>query len=82
MCINYNEVLLRQARVTAVCNAVHSVEHRLCRWLLQSSDRAESSTVNLSHELLAEMLGVRRTSVTQVAQKIQSTGAIRYARRH
>lgn len=80
MCINYNEILLTQARVTAGCNAVHPVEARFCRWLLQSSDRAESNTVNLTQELLAEMLGVRRTSITQVAQKIQDTGAIKYSR--
>jgi CRP-like cAMP-binding protein len=80
ICINYNEVLLTEARVTAVCNAVHSVEERFCRLLLQCSDRAESNTIDLTHELLAEMLGVRRTSITQVAQKIQSTGAIRYSR--
>jgi CRP-like cAMP-binding protein len=80
MCINYNEVLLTQARVTAACNATHPVEARFCRWLLQSSDRAESNAVNLTQELLAEMLGVRRTSITQVAQKIQDTGAIKYAR--
>jgi CRP-like cAMP-binding protein len=80
MCINYNEVLLRQARITAACNATHPVEERFCRWLLQSSDRAESNTVNLTQELLSEMLGVRRTSITQVAQRIQDTGAIRYSR--
>jgi CRP-like cAMP-binding protein len=80
MCIRYNEVLLTQARVTAVCNAIHPVEERFCRWLLQSSDRAESSTVHLTQELLSEMLGVRRTSITQVAQKIQDTGAITYSR--
>jgi CRP-like cAMP-binding protein len=80
MCINYNEVLLTQARITAVCNAVHPVEERFCRWLLQASDRAESGTVHLTQELMAEMLGVRRTSVTEVAQKIQGTGAIKYSR--
>jgi CRP-like cAMP-binding protein len=79
MCIGYNEILLNQARVSAVCNALHSVEQRLCRWLLQSSDRAESNTFYLTHELLAEMLGVRRTSVTRVAQKIHRAGAIRYS---
>jgi len=80
MCINYNEVLLTQARVSAACNATHTVEERFCRWLLQSSDKAESNTVSLTHELVAEMLGVRRTSITQVAQKIQDTGAIKYSR--
>ena len=80
LCIRYNEVLLSQARVTAACNAVHVVEERFCRWLLQSADRAGSSTVNLTQEFLAEMLGVRRTSVTEVASKIQNTGAIKYSR--
>jgi hypothetical protein len=76
----YNEVLLSQARVTAACNAMHVIEARFCRWLLQSADRAGNTTVNLTQEFLAEMLGVRRTSVTEVASKIQSAGAINYAR--
>ncbi len=80
MCIQYNEVLLSQARITAACNALHIVEARFCRWLLQSADRAESSTVALTQEFLAEMLGVRRTSVTEVASKIQALGAINYSR--
>jgi CRP-like cAMP-binding protein len=79
-CVQYNEVLLSQARVTAACNAMHLIEARFCRWLLQSADRAGNSTVNLTQEFLAEMLGVRRTSVTEVASKIQSTGAINYSR--
>jgi CRP-like cAMP-binding protein len=80
LCIQYNEVLLSQARVTAACNAVHVIEARFCRWLLQSADRAGSSTVNLTQEFLAEMLGVRRTSVTEVASRIQIAGAINYSR--
>ena len=80
MCIQYNEVLLSQARITAACNALHAVEARFWRWLLQSADRAESDTVMLTHEFLAEMLGVRRTSVTEVASKIQAAGAISYTR--
>jgi CRP-like cAMP-binding protein len=80
MCIQYNEVLLAQARITAACNALHAVEARFCRWLLQSADRAESDTVVLTHEFLAEMLGVRRTSVTEVASKIQAARAISYTR--
>jgi len=51
-----------------------------CRWLLQSADRAGSDTVTLTQELLAEMLGVRRTSVTEVAGKIQDQGLITYSR--
>jgi CRP-like cAMP-binding protein len=78
--IRYNEVLLSQARVTAACNALHSIEARFCRWLLQCADRAASDTVPLTQEFLAEMLGVRRTSVTEVASKVQSAGAISYSR--
>jgi CRP-like cAMP-binding protein len=80
LCIRYNEVLLSQARVTAACNALHSIEARFCRWLLQSADRAASDTINLTQEFFAEMLGVRRTSVTEVASKIQNAGIITYSR--
>ncbi len=80
LAIRYNEVLLSQARVTAACNALHPIEARFCRWLLQSADRAASDTVPLTQEFLAEMLGVRRTSVTEVASKVQGTGAITYSR--
>jgi CRP-like cAMP-binding protein len=80
LCIRYNEVLLLQARITAACNALHPVEARFCRWLLQSADRAESGNVPLTQEFLAEMLGVRRTSVTEVASNIQKRGAITYSR--
>ena len=80
LCIRYNEVLLSQARVTAACNALHSIEARFCRWLLQSADRAASDTIALTQEFLAEMLGVRRTSVTDVASKVQAAGAITYSR--
>jgi CRP-like cAMP-binding protein len=80
LCIRYNEVLLSQARVTAACNALHSIEARFCRWLLQSADRAGSNTVALTQEFLAEMLGVRRTSVTEVASRVQGAGVITYSR--
>lgn len=80
LCIRYNEVLLSQARVTAACNALHQIEARFCRWLLQCGDRAGGDTVELTQEFLAEMLGVRRTSVTEVASKVQNAGVITYSR--
>jgi len=80
LCIRYNEVLLSQARVTAACNALHPIEARFCRWLLQSADRSAGDTVALTQEFLAEMLGVRRTSVTEVASRVQSAGVITYSR--
>ena len=79
LCIEYNEVLLSQARVIAACNALHSVEARLCRWLLQSADRANSDRVALTQEFLAEMLGVRRTSVTAVAKTLHDQGVLNYS---
>jgi CRP-like cAMP-binding protein len=79
LCIEYNEVLLSQARVIAACNALHSVEARLCRWLLQSADRANSDRVALTQEFLAEMLGVRRTSVTAVAKTLHDQGVLDYS---
>jgi CRP-like cAMP-binding protein len=66
--------------VTAACNALHVIEARFCRWLLQCADRAGGDTVNLTQEFLAEMLGVRRTSVTEVASKLQNAGHITYSR--
>lgn len=80
LCMRYNDVLLLQARVTAACNAVHNINARFCHWLLQSSDRAQSDSVPLTQEFIADMLGVRRTSVTDVASQIQKTGSISYSR--
>jgi CRP-like cAMP-binding protein len=80
LCIYYNEVLLIQARVTAACNALHPVEARFARWLLQSADRAECVTVSLTQELLSEMLGIRRTSVTEVAGNFQQAKIISVVR--
>jgi CRP-like cAMP-binding protein len=80
LCIRDNEMLLAQARVTAACNALHTVESRFARWLMQTSTVIESDTITLTQEFLSEMLGVRRTSVTNVASKLQADGAISYTR--
>ena len=79
LCVECNEALLSQARVIAACNALHSVEARFCRWLLQSADRANSDTVGLTQEFLSEMLGVRRTSVTAVAKSLHDQGVLNYS---
>ena len=57
LCIRYNEVLLSQARVTAACNALHSIEARFCRWLLQSADRGGNDTVNLTRNFSPKCSG-------------------------
>ena len=78
--IRHKESLLVQAQCTAACNSLHKLEARLCRWILQSRDHIDSDEVNLTQEFLAEMLGVRRTTVTLVAQSLQKAGLIRYKR--
>ncbi len=76
----YTEVLWTEAQQTAACNAAHEASERLCRWLLQSADRIGSNNVPLTQELIAEMLGVRRTTVTILAQSLQARGLIKYSR--
>jgi CRP-like cAMP-binding protein len=68
---------LRFADQSVVCNAYHSVEQRACRWLLTVRERAGSNEVHLTHAMLAEMLGVRRQSVTEVLQELQRREAVR-----
>jgi CRP-like cAMP-binding protein len=80
MCLRFNEVLLLHARVSAACNVLHPAEARFCRWLLQSADRAEGDTIGLKQDFMAEMLGLRRTSVSDVAGKLQALGLITYSR--
>ena len=78
--VRYGEMLLIQVQQTAACNALHAVEARLSRWLLQARDRLDSNTIKLTHEFLSQMLGVRRTTVTVVATVLQQAGLIRYHR--
>jgi CRP-like cAMP-binding protein len=78
--VRYGETLLIQVQQTAACNALHDVEARLSRWLLQARDRLASNRIQLTHEFLSQMLGVRRTTVTVVAHMLQQAGLIRYHR--
>lgn len=78
--VHYNEILLAQVQQSAACNALHEAEARFCRWLLQSRDRSDSDVVPITQEFLAQMLGVRRTTVTLVAQSLQDDGLLRYRR--
>ena len=80
LALQSNEVILAQTQITAACNALHNIEQRFCRWLLQTWDRSENDTITLTQEFLSEMLGVRRTSVTEIASKMQAEGLIRYRR--
>lgn len=76
----HTEALLGHATQAAACNALHSVEARLCRWLLTCHDRMSGDTVALTQEVVADMLGVQRTTVTAVARTLQGRGLIRYRR--
>lgn len=69
-----------QVEQSVACNALHSVEERLCRWILMSADRGDGKVVPLTQEYLAIMLGVQRTTVTQAARTLQAAGLINYAR--
>lgn len=80
MIVRQAEVQLIQTQVTAGCNALHHVDARLARWILQCRDRTENDTIGLTQEFLSEMLGVRRTSVSEVAQKLLDAKLIRYSR--
>jgi CRP-like cAMP-binding protein len=72
----YNEALLAQAYHTVACNAVHPVEARCCRWLLSTHDRLDQDALPLTHEFLAEMLGVQRSTVSTVLRGLQMSGLI------
>jgi hypothetical protein len=78
--IRHEQVLLAQAQQSAACNASHTVESRLCRWLLRLRDLTQLTKLNITQEYLAHMLGVRRTSVTFVAGTLQRAGLIRHRR--
>jgi CRP-like cAMP-binding protein len=78
--LRYTHGLLAQISQSAVCNRFHSVEERFCRWLLISSDRAKSDTINLTQEFISQMLGTARTRVTMAALPLQDAGLIRYRR--
>jgi CRP-like cAMP-binding protein len=78
--LRYKEGLLAQVQQTAACNALHPVEARLARWLLQALDRVEDPNLPLTQDCMAQMLGVRRTTVTLIAGKLQSENLIRYRR--
>lgn len=80
MLLRYMHALLTQISQSAVCHRFHTVEQRLCRWLLVMHDRARQDVLEMTQELLAEMLGVRRPGVTVAAGVLQDAGIIKYSR--
>ena len=80
--LRYTQALMTQISQTAVCNRLHSMEKRLCRWLLLSHDRVRSEELLMTQEFISNMLGGRRESVTVAAGRLQDAGLIYYARGH
>ena len=76
MLLRYTQALMTQISQTAVCNRLHSLEQQLCRWILLSHDRLNSDKLVMTHDLISNMLGVRREGVTLAAQKIAEKGLI------
>jgi CRP-like cAMP-binding protein len=80
--VRHGQALFVQAQQTAGCNASHSVEARLARWLLRVRDLSGSNHFTLTQELMAQMIGARRNSVSIVANTLQQARYIRYSRGH
>jgi CRP-like cAMP-binding protein len=80
--LRYTQAQITQMVQTAICNRHHSVEQRLCYWLLISLDRITGYELIMTQELIANMLGVRREGITEAAGKLQRAGLIHYSRGH
>lgn len=80
--LRYTQALITQMSQTAACNRHHSVEQRLCRWLLLTLDRAPFQELIMTQEQIASMLGVRREGITEAAGGLQRAGIIHYRRGH
>ncbi len=80
MLIRHEQTVYSQAQQSAACFATHHIYARLCRWLLRARDLSGSDNLNFTQEYLAQMLGVKRTSVTLVAHTLQAANLIKYSR--
>jgi CRP-like cAMP-binding protein len=78
--LKFTQALITQISQTAVCNLHHSVDQQLCRWLLLSLDRLPDNKLQMTQELISNMLGVRRQGVTESAGKLEHEGLISYSR--
>ncbi len=80
--LRYTQALIAQTGQIAVCNRHHSLEQRFCRWILSCLDRLPSNELTMTQELIADMLGVRRESITEAAGELQEAGLIHCRRGH
>jgi CRP-like cAMP-binding protein len=76
MIVRYCDTLLAQVQQSVVCNTVHHVQERLCRWLLHAHDRIEDDTIPLTQEFLSGLLGVQRTTITAICRMLQAEGIV------
>jgi CRP-like cAMP-binding protein len=82
LALRYTQALMTQMSQSIVCNRFHTVSQQLCRWLLLCLDLLPGNELNMTQELIANMLGVRREAVTEAAGKLQTAGLIEYRRGH
>jgi CRP-like cAMP-binding protein len=78
--LRFTEAMMARVLQNVACNAVHSVEARACRWILTMHDRLDRDTVPLTHEFLADMLGVQRSTVSSITRSLQEAGFIKQGR--
>jgi CRP-like cAMP-binding protein len=78
--LRYTQALIAQTGQIAVCNRLHSLKQQLCRWILSCLDRLPSNELTMTHEVIADMLGVRRGGVTEAAGYLHKAGLIHYSR--
>jgi CRP-like cAMP-binding protein len=76
MTVTYGELLLIKAQQTAACNGLHDASSRICRWLLQTSDKTESDVIPFTQEFLGQMLGVQRTTVSEAVSRLNEVGLV------
>lgn len=76
----YLEALSLRTLQSVACNAIHDVEARTCRWLLSTSVRIDLETIPLTHEQIAEMIGVQRSTMSAILKRLQNRGLIRQVR--
>src|SRR6202795_1644170 len=77
----YIQAFLEQVLVSVACNGAHSLKQRLARWLLMMRDRSDDDALQITQNLLAEMLGVQRPTITNAARDLESAGLIERGRR-
>lgn len=80
MILRYTQLMLSQMAQAVICNRHHAMEPQVCRWLLSAFDRIDGDELALTQETIAQLLGVRREGISEVARRLQAAGVLRYSR--